>query len=227
MGDYIVKVLVACEFSGVVREAFNQQGHRATSADLIPTEIPGDHYQGDVLDILYQDWDLMIAHPPCTYLCSSGLHWNTRIPGRGIKTNDAMQFVFSLLNAPIKKIALENPVGCISSKYRKPDQIIQPWMFGHPESKATCLWLKGLPPLAPTKYADWKYYRCCGHAFRQEMGKYGCPFCNGTKTAKPLWDNMTPSGQNKLGPSEQRSADRARTYPGIAEAFAAQWGCLK
>ncbi len=219
-----MKVLVACEFSGRVRDAFIKKGHNAISCDLLPSETPGPHIQDDVR--LYLDtgeWDLMIAHPPCTYLCSSGLHWNKHRPEREQLTHEAMLFVFSLLDSPIPKIALENPIGCISSNYRKPDQIIQPWMFGHPESKATCLWLKGLPPLAPTKYADWKYYRCCGHAFRQEMGKYGCPFCNGTKTAKPLWDNMTPSGQNKLGPSEQRSADRARTYTGIAQAMSEQW----
>jgi hypothetical protein len=221
-----MKVLVACEFSGIVREAFNRRGHRATSADLLPTEIPGDHYKGDVRDILDQGWNLMIAHPPCNHIAVSGARWFPEKIADG-RQQKAIGFFMEMVNAPIEKIAIENPIGIMSTIYRKPDQIVQPWMFGHPESKATCLWLKGLPPLTPTKYADWKYYRCCGHAFRQEMGKYGCPFCNGTKTAKPLWDNMTPSGQNKLGPSEQRSADRARTYPGIAEAFAAQWGCLK
>jgi hypothetical protein len=131
-----------------------------------------------------------------------------------------MLFVFSLIDAPIKYIALENPVGCISSNYRKPDQIIQPYEYGHPESKSTCLWLKGLPRLKPTKYADFKKYRCkCGNVFEEELGKYGC--CDGP--AKPLWDNQTPSGQNKLGPSEKRAMERSKTYPGIAQAMADQW----
>jgi len=118
------------------------------SCDLLPTEAPGPHYEGDVLDILGDGWDLMVAHPPCTYLTSSGLHWNKRVPGRAELTEQALAFVLTLLNAPIPKIALENPVGCISSRIRKPDQIIQPYEFGADASKKTCLWLKGLPPAA-------------------------------------------------------------------------------
>jgi len=193
-----MKVLVACEFSGVVRNAFATRGHDAWSCDLLPTESPGNHIQGDVLDYLELGWDLMIAHPPCTYLCSSGLHWNKRVEGRAELTHDAMLFVFALLDAPIPKLALENPIGCISTNYRKPDQIIQPWWFGHPESKSTCLWLKGLPPLAPTKVLQ-----------KPENGR---------------WANQTPSGQNKLGPSKDRWKERSITYSGVAQAMAEQWG---
>lgn len=194
-----MRVLVACEFSGTVREAFRKQRHDAWSCDLLPTTKPGQHFQGDVLDVIKNEkFDLMIAHPPCTYLCSSGLHWNKRRPERAKQTEDAISFVLALMASPIPKIALENPIGCISSRYRKPDQIIQPWQFGHPESKATCLWLKGLPKLQPTKILE---KPACGH-----------------------WDNQTPSGQNNLGPSADRWAIRSLTYQGIADAMAAQWG---
>ena len=134
-----MRVLVACEFSGIVRDAFRALGHDAVSCDLLPTEQPGPHIQGDVLGVLDQGWDLMIAHPPCTYLCSSGLHWNKRIPARVALTESALQFVQNLLTAPIPRIALENPIGCISTRIRKPDQILQPWHFGDDASKATCL----------------------------------------------------------------------------------------
>jgi hypothetical protein len=144
-----MKVLVACEFSGIVREAFNQRGHSATSADILPTEIPGDHYQGDVLDILDQRWDLMIAHPPCTYLCAGGNNWTNRRPEWIPNRITAVDFVRSLLNAPIQKIALENPIGVISSQIRKPDQVLRAWQFGHPYKKDICLWLKNLPKLVP------------------------------------------------------------------------------
>lgn len=193
-----MKVLVACEFSGIVRDAFIRQGHDAMSCDLLPSESPGPHYCGDVEDIIDDGWDVMIVFPPCTYLCSSGLHWNKRRPGRETETEKALEFVRFLLNAPIPKIALENPIGCISSRIRKPDQIIQPWMFGHPESKSTCLWLKNLPLLKPTNVLQ-----------KPESGR---------------WDNQTPSGQNKLGPSEKRWAERSKTYAGIAAAMASQWG---
>lgn len=194
-----MRVLIACEFSGVVRRAFRRRGHDAWSCDLLPAE-DGDphHIQSDALAVLGDGWDLMIAHPPCTYLCSSGLHWNKRRPGRAALTEEALGFVCQLLDAPIAGIALENPIGCISTRIRKPDQIIQPWQFGHPESKATCLWLKGLPPLKAT---------------------YIVP-----KPAGGRWANQTASGQNRLGPSADRWARRAMTYTGIAEAMAAQWG---
>ena len=179
-----MKVLVACEYSGVVRDAFVKQGHDAMSCDLLPTESPGPHYQGDVFDVIDYPWDLMIAHPPCTYLCSSGLHWNKRTPGRQEQTEEALRFVDVLLSANIKQIALENPVGCISTHIRKYDQLIQPWMFGENASKKTCLWLKNLPPLVPTqiipprnwsvvKYAmDCVACECCGEPFCEDCNKH-------------------------------------------------------
>lgn len=193
-----MRVLIACEFSATVREAFRARGHDAVSCDLLETEKPGPHIQGDVLKVLDQGWDLMVAHPPCTYLAVSGLHWNGRVPGRAKKTEDALKFVRALMNAPIPRIAVENPISVISSRIRKPDQIIQPFEFGHPESKKTCLWLKGLPKLKPTNVLP--------------LPKSG------------RWENQTPSGQNKLGPSPDRWKERSRTYAGIAEAIAAQWG---
>lgn len=156
-----MKVLVACEYSGVVRDAFLAAGHDAMSCDLIPTDSPGPHYQGPVEDILNDGWDLMIAHPPCTYLCSSGLHWNKRgamVDGRprAELTEEALDFVRLLMSAPIPRIALENPQGCIGTRIdakaeygfdsRKATQTVQPHQFGHDASKATCLWLKNLPP---------------------------------------------------------------------------------
>jgi hypothetical protein len=196
-----VKVLVACEYSGTVRDAFIAKGHEAMSCDLLPTDKPGSHYQGDVRDILNDGWDLMIAHPPCTYLSVSGMHWTTRGLRDPVLTEDALDFVRLLMNAPINKIAIENPVSVISSRIRKPDQIIHPWMFGHDASKATCLWLKNLSHLNSTSLVE--------------------PIIvNGKKR----WANQTPSGQNKLGPSEDRWKIRSETYKGIAEAMANQWG---
>jgi len=194
-----LKVLVACEYSGTVREAFRRRGHYALSCDLLPADDNSPHhYQGDVLDILHDGWDLMIAHPPCTYLAVSGLHWNKRIEGRAQKTEEALEFVRLLLDAPIPKIALENPVSCISTRIRKPDQIIQPWYFGDDASKKTCLWLKGLPPLVETNRLE------------------------GDERTRRA--NQTPSGQNKLGPSADRWKLRSKTYQGIADAMAEQWG---
>lgn len=196
-----MRILVACEFSGVVREAFNKFGHDVWSCDLLPTEIPGKHYQGNVRDILYTErWDMMIAHPPCTRLANSGVHWLERRNLWG-EMKDGAEFFKELLTAPIPLIAVENP---IPHKYaveiigRKYDQIIQPWMFGHPESKATCLWLKGLPKLIPTNIL--------------------------TKPKDAKWENQTPSGQNKLGPSASRWMERSKTYTGIADAMSEQWG---
>jgi len=197
-----VRVLIACEYSGKVRDAFIRKGHEALSCDLLPTDNPGPHYQGDVQDILGDGWDLMIAHPPCTYLSVSGLHWNKRNPERAKQTEDALLFVRLLLNAPIKRIALENPVSCISSRIRKPDQIIQPYEYGHDASKRTCLWLKNLPTLIP------------------HPDNYVKPrVVNG----KNRWANQTDSGQNKLAPSEDRWKIRSETYQGIADAMAEQW----
>ena len=143
-----MKVLVACEFSGAVRDAFSSLGHYAVSCDLLPSETAGFHYQGDVRDILNEGWDLMIAHPPCTHLAISGARW---FGEKKREQQESLEFVELLLSAPVPRIALENPVSVISSKIRKPDQVIHPWQFGHGESKTTCLWLKGLPKLRPTK----------------------------------------------------------------------------
>ena len=195
-----MRVLVACEYSGRVRDAFAARGHDAMSCDLLPTDAPGKHYQGDIFDVIDDGWDLMIAHPPCTYLCSSGLHWNKRIDGRQALTDEALAFVKRLLDAPVPRIALENPIGCISSQIRKPDQTIQPYQFGHDASKSTCLWLKNLPVLTPTELI----------APRIVDGK-------------KRWSNQTDSGQNKLPPSADRWKIRSETYAGIAAAMAAQW----
>jgi hypothetical protein len=144
-----VRVLVACEFSGTVRDAFAARGHDAWSCDLLPAETPGQHYKGDVRDLLGQPWDLMVAHPPCTHLAVSGARWFPAKRASG-EQQEALAFVDLLLNADIPRICLENPISIISSVFRKPDQIIQPWMFGTGEVKATCLWLKNLPKLVPT-----------------------------------------------------------------------------
>jgi hypothetical protein len=198
-----MRVLVACEYSGTVRDAFIAKGHEAVSCDLLPTDKPGPHYQGDVQDIIKDGWDLMIAHPPCTYLSVSGMHWTSRGLRDPQLTEDALSFVRLLLGAPIKRIALENPVSVISSRIRKPDQIINPWQFGHDASKKTCLWLKELPLLKPTQIVEPR-------------------MVNG----KARWGNQTNSGQNRLGPSEDRWKIRSETYVGIANAMAEQWGGL-
>jgi len=196
-----MKVLVACEFSGIVRDAFIRRGYKAMSCDLLPTESSGPHYQGDILDILDDRWDLLIAHPPCTYLANSGVRWLHTNPGRCGEMMKGALFFKTLLNAPIKRIAIENPV---MHKYavgiigRKHDQTIQPYQFGHPESKRTCLWLKNLPKLRYTNVL--------------------------TKGEGEVWDNQTPTGQNKLGPSPDRWKLRSTFYTGIADAMADQWG---
>lgn len=196
-----MRVLVACEYSGTVRDAFIRAGHDALSCDLLPTDAPGLHYQGDVMDVIGDGFDLMVAHPPCTYLSVSGMHWTTRGLRDPQLTTDALEFVRQLLDAPIPRIAIENPVSIISSQIRKPDQIIQPWMFGHDASKKTCLWLKVLPMLTPTKTI----------APRMVNGK-------------PRYANQTDSGQNRLAPSADRWKIRSETYSGIADAMAQQWG---
>ena len=151
-----MRVLVACEYSGAVRDAFLARGHDAMSCDLLETERPGPHYQGDVRDVLGDGWDLMIAHPPCTHLAVSGARW---FKDKQVEQQEALDFVRLLLEAPIPRIALENPISIISSRIRKPDQIVQPWMFGHGETKATCLWLKNLPKLKPTNVVDGRHAR--------------------------------------------------------------------
>jgi len=196
-----MKVLVACEYSGTVRDAFAARGHEAVSCDLLPTESPGNHYQGDVRDLMGEHWDLMIAHPPCTYLSVSGMHWTTRGLRDPELTTAALDFVRLLLDAPIDKICLENPVSVISSNIRKPDQIINPYQFGDDASKKTCLWLKGLPLLQGTEYIPPRIV-----------------------DGKKRWGNQCNSGQNKLGPSDDRWKLRSTTYTGIAKAMAQQWG---
>lgn len=146
-----MRVLVACEYSGTVRDAFIRTGHDAMSCDLLPTDVPGPHYQGNVLDVIGDGWDLMISHPPCTHLAVSGARW---FKEKQKEQAEALEFVRLLLAAPIPSIALENPVSIISSRIRKPDQVIQPWQFGHGETKATCLWLKNLPLLKPTNIVE-------------------------------------------------------------------------
>jgi hypothetical protein len=155
------------------------------------------------MNVLHDGWDLMVAHPPCTYLSSSGLHWNKRRPERAQQTEDALEFVRALLAAPVAHIALENPIGCISSRIRKPDQTIQPWQYGHDASKATCLWLKNLPLLRATGTVEPRLV-----------------------DGKKRWANQTDSGQNRLPPSADRWKLRSTTYQGIADAMAAQWGAL-
>jgi len=196
----MMKVLIACEYSGTVRDSFIAMGHDVMSCDLLPTDKPGPHHQGDVFDIINDGWDLMIAHPPCTYLSVSGMHWTTRGLRNPQLTEDALEFVKQLMNAPIKRIAIENPISVISSRIRKPDQIIQPYMFGHDASKKTCLWLKNLSKLQPTSMVE--------------------PI---TINGKYRWGNQTKSGQNKLGPSADRWKIRSETYQGIASAMAKQW----
>lgn len=196
-----MRVLIACESSGAVRDAFIRAGHDAMSCDLLPTDAPGPHYQGDVFDVLHDGWDLLIAHPPCTYLSVSGMHWTTRGLRDPKLTEDALGFARALMSAPIEKIAIENPVSVISSRIRKPDQIIQPYQFGHDASKKTCLWLKNLPLLKPTQYVEPR-------------------MVNG----KPRWSNQTDSGQNRVPPGKDQWKIRSKTYEGIANAMAAQWG---
>ena len=181
-----MRVLVACEFSGVVRDAFAARGHDSWSCDLLPTERPGQHIQDDVLLYLDEGWDLMIAHPPCTHLAVSGARW---FAAKRFEQAQALEFVSCLLAAPVERVALENPVSIISSHIRKPDQIIQPWQFGHGEVKATCLWLKGLPTLQPTTIVDGRHARV-----------------------------------HREPPGPDRWKNRSRTYQGIADAMADQWG---
>jgi hypothetical protein len=181
-----MRVLVACEFSGIVRDSFIAKGHDAWSCDLLDTESNGPHIKGHIFNHLDFGWDLMIAHPPCTYLAVSGARW---FKEREFEQRNAVKFFMGLINAPIHKIAVENPICIMSTKYRKPDQIIQPWMFGHGETKATCLWLKNIPILKPTNIVDGRLARV-----------------------------------HKESPGPNRWKNRSRTYQGIADAMAEQWG---
>ena len=195
-----MKVLVACEYSGIVRDAFTSKGHDAWSCDILPTESPGNHFQGDILEHLNKGWDLMIAHPPCTHLAVSGARWFTEGRKPWSLQIEALDFVRKLLAAPINKIALENPVSVISTKIRKPNQIIQPFEYGHDVTKRTCLWLKNLPNLKPTKIV-----------------KPDIVLVNGKKMSRMHYESF------KL-PSKERSKVRSKFYTGIAKAMADQWG---
>ena len=194
-----MKILVACEYSGIVRDAFAAKGHDAWSCDILPTESLGNHFQGDVLEHLDKGWDLMIAHPPCTHLAVSGARWFTEGKKPWSLQEEALDFVRKLLDAPINKIALENPVSVISTKIRKPNQIIQPFQYGHDVTKKTCLWLKNLPNLKPTKIV-----------------KPDIVLVNGKKMSRMHYESF------KL-PSKERSKVRSKFYTGIAEAMADQW----
>ena len=202
-----MRVLVACEYTGRVRDAFILAGHEAMSCDILPTDEPGPHYQGDVRDILNDGWDMMIAHPPCTYICSSGLHWNKKRPEREEQTIEALDFVTTLWNAPIEKVCIENPVGCINTRldFMPKPQYIQPYEYGEDASKKTGLWLRNLAPLKGTEYISGREVKNNGRTYMR-------------------WGNQTDSGQNRLGPSKTRGLDRSKTYFGIAMAMADQWG---
>ena len=196
-----MKILVACEFSGVVRRAFRERGHDAWSCDLLPAEDGDEHHlQCDVLTVLDRGWDLMVAHPPCTYLCAGGMNWINRKPEWRGKGEEAAKFVRSLMSAPIGRIAIENPVGRLSTMIRKPDQIVHPWQFGDEANKPTCFWLTGLPLLQPTKIVS--------------KGEFYMK-ANGHRLSK--WSHKTS------GSKADRARIASRTFPGIAEAMATQW----
>jgi site-specific DNA-cytosine methylase len=192
-----MRVLVACEYSGRVRDAFIAAGHDAMSCDLLPTDAPGPHYQGDVFDVIDYPWDLMIAHPPCTHLSVSGAAWFEAKRTDGRQQSAASFFMRLIRRAEhIKRTAIENPISVMSSLYRKPDQIIQPWMFGHPESKATCLWLKGLPVLKPTNNV-FDHFKSLPKNQQQRI--------------------------HYLPPSADRWKERSKTFEGVAKAMVDQW----
>jgi|TARA_R110000823_G_C15663443_1_gene472348 hypothetical protein len=195
-----MKVLIACEYSGKVRDAFAKKGHDALSCDLLASDQPnGNHHQGDIREVLYRDWDLIIAHPPCTYFANSGVSWLHRDKTRWRKLDESAEFFNLFLKHPCRKVAIENPVPHKYALERigniKYTQTIQPWQFGDDASKRTCLWLKNLPKLVPTNIIK-----------------------------KERYSNQTPSGQNNIGPSENRWKQRSVTYQGIADAMAQQWG---
>jgi hypothetical protein len=202
----MIRVLIGCERSGVVRRAFRKfKNVHAVSCDLVPADDGSPHHHvGDVLEIIDDGWDIGIFFPTCTFLCVSGMHWTTRGFRDPQLTEDALAFVSSLLNCGIPRTALENPRGIISTRIRRPDQEIQPYNFGEDASKTTGLWLKNLPPLRMTKYIKPRIVIKDGKEYKR-------------------WANQTDSGQNRLGPSDTRSVERSNTYPGIAEAMAAQW----
>lgn len=201
-----MKVLIACEESQTVCKEFRKLGHEAYSADIQDCSggFPQWHLKGDVIELLDQHWDLIIAHPPCQYLSVSGLHWNKRRPERAQKTEEAVEFFMKFANANCERVAIENPVCCMSTRWRKPDQIINFYQFGEDMSKTTCLWLKGLPKLTPTKYIEPRIVVKNGKEYKR-------------------WANQTDSGQNCLPPSKDRAKIRAKTPIGFARAIATQW----
>lgn len=226
-----MKILIACEFSGKIREAFRKKSHDAWSCDLIPAEDKSRfHIQRDVLSILDQGWDMMIGHPPCRFLSYSGVQYLKNNPERWKEMKKAALFFRKLLLAPIKRKAIENPVihnYALKIIGRDHDQIIQPYQFGEDASKRTCLWLENLPPLKETKFIEPKYHCKCGFIFSYQLGKYGCPNCfSDSEAAKPRWSNQTAGGHNKLWGSDKalRAKLRSVTFSGIAEAMADQWG---
>lgn len=196
-----MKILVACEESGVVRDAFTRKGHNAISCDLLPTAQPGKHYQGDIVDILHHDWDMVIAFPPCTHLAASGARWFKQKIADG-RQQQGIDFFMLFASLKCEKVAIENPVGIMSSKYKKPSQIIQPYHFGDPFSKKTCLWLRGLPALKHTNVVD------PGETVTFGSGK-----------SMPKWY----ADAWKL-PQDERAKVRSRTFQGVADAMADQWG---
>ena len=215
-----MKILLACEHSGVIRDAFKARGHNAWSCDLKPSDTPGQHIEGDVFDVLDEGWDIMIAHPPCTYLAVSGARWyyhpsdkhlptyqrrpHPRYPDRVLDREAAIAFFMALYEADIPRVCIENPVGIMSTVFRKPDQIVQPYMFGDPATKTTCLWLRNLPLLEPTEVVD------KGERVTYKSGK-----------SHPKWyaDALT-----KAKTKEERQTLRSITFPGMARAMAQQWG---
>lgn len=194
-----MKILIACEYSGTVRDAFRALGHDAMSCDILPTEQPGPHYQGDVRDVLNKKWSMIIAFPPCTHLASSGAAWFAAKRADG-RQQEGIDFFMLFANHSCKRIVIENPVGIMSTNFRKPDQIIHPWQFGHEASKSTCIWLKGVPLLTPTKIVN--------------KGEF-VTFASGKKM--PKWYAEAWS-------SKDRAKIRSKTFQGIADAMAAQWG---
>lgn len=199
----MLTVAILGECSGVIRAAFAAMGHNAVSCDLKESRIPGQHIVGDYTKRSWRGTDLLIWHPDCTYLAVSGLHWNRRRPERQALTDESVTFVIETHAAFLQQVpalAMENPIGCLSTRWRRPTQIVHPWQYGDDASKATCLWLDGLPPLVPTNILP------------------------GGRLARR--SNQTASGQNKLGPSPMRKELRSNTYPGIAAAMASQWGSV-
>ena len=198
-----MRVLVACEFSGIVRDAFIKGGHEAMSCDLLPTDSPGPHYQGNVFDIISEGWDLMIAHPPCTHLAVSGARHFAKKRQDG-RQQDAIEFFMMLARSKIPRYAIENPIGIMSNIWRKPNQIIQPYEYGHETTKATCLWLKSLPLLKPTNIVD------KGAIWTAKSGKRMSQWFYETSLLRP----------------KEREKMRNKTFDGIAQAMADQWGCV-